>query len=41
METISVEALEAALARVDKGKSINVLFRRGDWAQYTLIKPAR
>ena len=41
MDTTSVEELEAALARVDKGKSVNVLFRRGDWAQYTLIRPIR
>ena len=41
VDTSSVEELEAALSRVDKGKSINVLFRRGDWAQYTLIRPTR
>ncbi|QCB44729.1 DegQ family serine endoprotease [Hydrogenophaga sp. PAMC20947] len=41
MDTTSVEELEAALSKVDKGKSINVLFRRGEWAQYTLIRPIR
>ncbi len=41
MDTTTVEELEAALARVEKGKSVNVLFRRGEWAQYTLIKPIR
>ena len=41
VETYTVEALESALAKVEKGKSVNVLFRRGEWAQYTLIRPIR
>ena len=41
VETYTVEALEAALAKAEKGKSVNVLFRRGEWAQYTLIRPSR
>jgi serine protease Do len=41
MDTTSVEELEAAVSKVDKGKSVNVLFRRGEWAQYTLIRPIR
>jgi serine protease Do len=32
---------EAAAAKVDRSKPVNVLFRRGDWAQYALIRPAR
>ena len=40
-EIRSVKDFEAALARADKSKPINVLFRRGEWAQYTLIRPAR
>jgi serine protease Do len=32
---------EAALAKLDKTKPINVLFRRGDWAQYALIRPVK
>jgi serine protease Do len=30
---------EAALAKADKGKPINVRFRRGEWTRYTLINP--
>ncbi|RYF30566.1 MAG: DegQ family serine endoprotease [Comamonadaceae bacterium] len=40
-EIASVKEFEAAVAKVDKTKSVNVLFRRGDWAQYALIRPAR
>ncbi len=41
MEVGGVREFEAVLARLDKGKPINVLFRRGDWAQYAVIRPAR
>ena len=40
-EVTSVKEFEAALAKADKSKSVNVLFRRGEWAQYALIRPAR
>lgn len=40
-EITSLRDFEAALAKADKSKPINVLFRRGDWAQYALIRPAR
>jgi serine protease Do len=40
-EVNTVKELEAVLAKLDKSKTINVLFRRGDWAQFTLIKPAK
>jgi serine protease Do len=40
-EVGSVKEFEAVLAKVDKSKAINVLFRRGEWAQFTLIKPAK
>jgi serine protease Do len=40
-DTTNMAELEAALAQLDKSRSINVLFRRGDWAQYTLIRPVR
>lgn len=40
-EVPGVKEFEAVLAKVDKGKPINVLFRRGEWAQYALIRPAR
>ena len=41
MEIASVKEFDAAVTKIDKTKPINVLFRRGDWAQYTLIRPSR
>ena len=32
---------EAALGKLDKSKPVSVLFRRGDWSQYTSIRPSR
>ncbi|MES2977260.1 MAG: DegQ family serine endoprotease [Pseudomonadota bacterium] len=40
-EIVNVKEFEQALAKVDKTKPVNVLFRRGEWAQYALIRPAR
>ncbi len=40
-EIRSVKEFEATLAKIDKSKAVNVLFRRGEWAQYALIRPAR
>lgn len=40
-EVGSVKEFEAVMARLDKSKPVSVLFRRGEWAQYTLIRPAR
>lgn len=40
-EVGSVKEFEAALARQDKARPVNVLFRRGEWAQYAVIRPAR
>jgi serine protease Do len=37
----SVSEFELVLSRQDKARPLNVLFRRGEWAQYTLIKPVR
>jgi serine protease Do len=36
----NVKELEVLLAKLDKSKPLNVLFRRGEWAQYTVIRPA-
>ena len=41
IEVRTLKDFEAAIAKADKNKPLNVLFRRGDWAQYTLIRPAR
>jgi len=40
-EVRNLKEFEAVLAKVDKSKPINVLLRRGEWAQYTLIRPSR
>jgi serine protease Do len=40
-ETSSVKELEAALSKVEKTRPINVLFRRGEWAQYAVIRAPR
>lgn len=37
----NVKEFEAVLSKLDKSKSINILFRRGEWAQYAVIRPAR
>ena len=40
-EVANVKEFEAAVAKTDKSKPVNVLFRRGEWASYALIRPAR
>ena len=40
-ETAGIKEFEAALAKLDKSKPINMLFRRGEWAQYAVIRPSR
>ena len=40
-EVVSVKEFEAAVVKADKTKPVNLLIRRGEWAQYALIKPAR
>ena len=40
-EVHSLKEFDAALAKADKTKPINVLYRRGEWAQYALIRPSR
>jgi serine protease Do len=40
-EVTNVKEFEAAVGKIDKSKPVNVLFRRGEWAQYALIRPAR
>lgn len=39
VEVADVRDFEAALAKADKTKPINTLVRRGEWAQYVLIRP--
>ena len=38
-EVADVKAFTQLLTRLDKNKPINVLLRRGEWAQYTVIRP--
>ena len=40
-EIAGLKSFEAALAKADKAKPINLLVRRGEWAQYVLIRPTR
>jgi serine protease Do len=40
IEVSNVKEFDAALAKSDKNKPVSLLFRRGDWAQYTLIRRA-
>lgn len=39
-EVGSVKEFEAVLSKLDKNKPLNVLFRRGEWTQYVLIRIA-
>jgi serine protease Do len=39
-EVLNVKQFEAVVSKVAKEKSVNVLFRRGEWAQYALIRLA-
>jgi serine protease Do len=40
-EVGNVKELEAILAKQDKSKALNVLFRRGEWTQYAVIRLSR
>ena len=40
-DTANLKDMETALVKIDKSKPVNVLFRRGEWAQYTVIRPQR
>ncbi len=37
----NVKEFESALAKLDKNKAVSVLLRRGEWAQYAVIRPRR
>ncbi|MDR2331264.1 MAG: PDZ domain-containing protein, partial [Comamonas sp.] len=40
-ESNDVKQFDAAVAKADKSKPVNVLFRRGEWTQYVLIRPTK
>ncbi len=39
-ELLGVKEFDAVLGKLDKGKAVNLLFRRGEWTQYAVIRPA-
>ena len=41
IETPNVKTLEALVAKLDRSKPVSLLIRRGEWAQYTVIRPMR
>ena len=41
VEVLNLKDFESALAKADKSKVINMQFRRGELAQFALIRPAR
>ncbi len=41
IETPNVQTLEALTAKLDRSKPVSLLIRRGEWAQYTVIRPTR
>ena len=40
-ETPSVQVLETLVSKLDRSKPVSLLIRRGEWAQYTVIRPNR
>jgi serine protease Do len=40
-DVASVKEFDAVLARVDKSKGLSVLFRRGEWTQYAVLKASK
>lgn len=41
VQIASAKEFEAVLAKVEKGRAVNVLVRRGEWAQYAVIRPGK
>ncbi len=40
-EIAGLKDFETAVAKADKSKALSVLYRRGEWAQYAVIRPLR
>jgi serine protease Do len=40
-EVTSLKSFEAILSKLDKARSTNILFRRGEWAQFAIIRPTQ
>ncbi len=41
VQITSAKEFEAVLAKIDKNRPVSVLVRRGDWAQYAVIRPGK
>jgi serine protease Do len=41
VQITSVKQFEAVLAKLDKSRPVSVLVRRGEWAQYAVIRPEK
>jgi serine protease Do len=41
VEVANVKDFESVLAKFDKTKALSVLFRRGEWTQYAVIRPLK
>ncbi|MEN9543393.1 MAG: hypothetical protein RLZZ598_226 [Pseudomonadota bacterium] len=39
-EVADIKQFEAVVAKLDRSKPLSILFRRGDWVQYALVRPA-
>lgn len=40
-EVTSVKDVETVLSRLDKSRPVTLLLRRGEWAQYAVVRPSR
>ena len=40
-EVASMKDFDAVLAKVERNKPLSILFRRGDWVQYAVVRPGR
>jgi serine protease Do len=40
-EVFGLKDFDVALGKHDKSKALNVLFRRGEWTQYALVRPSK
>ena len=41
VDVASVKEFDAVIAKFDKGRALSVLFRRGEWTQYAVLKAAK
>jgi len=41
VQIASAKEFEAVLSKLERGRAVNVLVRRGEWAQYAVIRPGK